>query len=101
MKNIISNKETIIKTWKFSLLDMACGDMIIKAVWIFNTKLDTELMGEKLSVLLGKYPFLAGRLKSADGISCSNEGLPFDVVERQDIGIKNVLKSQHIHDDFR
>ncbi|MCQ2322650.1 MAG: hypothetical protein MJZ47_03410 [Bacteroidales bacterium] len=100
MKNIISNIETIIKTWKFSLLDMACGDMIIKAVWIFNTKLDTELMGEKLSVLLGKYPFLAGRLKSADGISCSNEGCQFDVVERQDIGIKNVLKSQHIHDDF-
>lgn len=100
MKNIISNKESIIKTWKFSLLDMACGDMIIKAIWIFNTKLDTELMGEKLSVLLEKYPFLAGRLKSAEGISCSNDGLPFDVVERQDVVIKDVLKSQHVYDDF-
>lgn len=100
MKNIVSNKESVIKTWKFSLLDMACGDMIIKAVWIYNKKLDAELMSEKLSVLLEKYPFLAGRLKSADGISCSNEGCPFEVVERQDIGIKNVLKSQHIHDDF-
>ncbi len=100
MKNIISNKESIIKTWKFSLLDMACGDMIIKAVWIYNKRLDAELMGEKLSVLLEKYPFLAGRLKSAEGISCSNEGLPLDVVERQDVVIKDVLKSQHVYDDY-
>ncbi|MCQ2306704.1 MAG: hypothetical protein MJ000_03950 [Bacteroidales bacterium] len=100
MKNIISNKENIIKTWRFSLLDMACGDMIIKAIWIYNKKLDTELMSEKLSVLLEKYPFLAGRLKSADGISCSNEGCPFDVVERPDLIIKVALKSLHIYDDF-
>ena len=100
MKNIISNKESIIKTWKFSLLDMACGDMIIKAIWIYNKKLDTELMSEKLSVLLEKYPFLAGRLKSADGISCSNEGCLFDVVERPDLIIKVALKSLHIYDDF-
>lgn len=100
MKNIISNKESLIKTWKFSLLDMACGDMIIKAVWIFSTKLDTALMEEKLPLLLEKYPFLAGRMKSAESISCNNEGFPFEVVERQDIGIKNVLKSQHVYDDF-
>ena len=100
MKNIISNKENIIKTWRFSLLDMACGDMIIKAIWIYNKKLDAGLMSEKLSVLLEKYPFLAGRLKSADGISCNNEGCPFDVVERPDLIIKGALKSLHIYDDF-
>lgn len=100
MKNIVSNKDNIIKAWKFSLLDMACGDMIIKALWIFNTKLDAEKMAGTLSLLLEKYPFLAGRLKSTEGISCSNKGFPFEVVERQDIEIKNVLKSKHIYDDF-
>lgn len=100
MKNIVSNKESVIKTWKFSLLDMACGDMIIKAVWIYNKKLDAELMAEKLSVMLGKYPFLAGRLSSAEGISCSNEGLPFEVVERNNMIVKMVLKSERIYDDF-
>lgn len=100
MKTIVSNKENIIKTWKFSLLDMACGDMIIKAVWIYNKKLNTELMEEKLAVLLEKYPFLTGRLTSAEGISCNNEGLPFEVVERPDLIIKGALKSQHIYDDF-
>lgn len=100
MKNIVLNKESKIKTWKLSTLDTVCNFMVIKAVWIYKTKLNTDIMAEKLSVLLEKYPFLAGRYKAPDEIECNNEGLPFEVVECQDVVIKGALKSQHIYDDF-
>ncbi len=97
---IKAKNESAIKTWKFSTLDMSVGDMVIKSVWVFSTRLDTGKMAEGLSVLLERYPFLAGRLKSAQGIDCNNEGVDFDAVERHDMDVNAVLHSKDIYNEY-
>ena len=45
---IKAKNESAIKTWKFSTLDMSVGDMVIKSVWVFSTRLDR---GDRKSVV--------------------------------------------------
>ncbi|MGN0033593.1 MAG: acyltransferase [Candidatus Limimorpha sp.] len=95
-----AKKESAVKMWRFSTLDMSVGDMVIKSVWVFPVRLDTVKMAEGLSVLLERYPFLAGRLKSAAGIECNNEGVFFEVTERSDTNTAAVLSNPDIYNDY-
>lgn len=67
--------------WKFSVLDRSCLGMVIKGAWIFPYRLDEEALVKSFSVLLGFYPYLAGRVAKGEKIVPSGEGIPFTVCE--------------------
>ena len=47
--------------WRFSVLDRACLNMVIKGMWLFHGRLDAAAMKESFARLLGYYPHLCGR----------------------------------------
>jgi shikimate O-hydroxycinnamoyltransferase len=68
--------------WQFSPLDQACLRMVLRGTWLFAGQLDVDDLKEGLKELLAYYPHLAGRMKEASGITLTNDGVPFTVVDK-------------------
>ena len=67
--------------WRFSVLDRACLNMVIKGMWLFHGRLDAAAMKESFARLLGYYPHLCGRVMRGEAVACDNSGVPFAVDE--------------------
>lgn len=70
--------------WQLSPLDQVCLHMVIRGTWLFAGQLDVDDLKEGLKKLLAYYPHLAGRMKEASGITLTNDGVPFTVVDKLD-----------------
>lgn len=62
--------------WRFSVLDRACLNMVIKGMWLFHGRLDAAAMKESFARLLGYYPHLCGRVMRGEAVACDNSGVP-------------------------
>ena len=78
------------------MLDQSCLSMVIRGTWIFDEQVDINTLKTGLKKLLNDYPHLSGRMKDKTGITLTNEGVPFTIVDEPDLLIKDVLK----RDDF-
>ena len=84
------------EVWEFTPLDRACLRMVIRGTWIFDTELDVKLIKDALGKTLSYYPHLAGRMKNQEGITLSNEGVPFSLNDEPDLSVEDVLKRDDI-----
>lgn len=57
-----------------SCIDSVCKHLVINQFWMYDHRLDTDMLKEALRGLLDVYPTLAGRM-AADGILCNNAGV--------------------------
>ncbi len=80
-----------IKVWEYTPLDRACMRMVIRGTWIFNTGLDVNLIKDALAKALSYYPHLAGRMKNQDGITLTNEGVPFESSYQPELAVEDVV----------
>ena len=80
------------KIWEYTPLDRACMRMVIRGTWIFNTSLDVNLIKDALSKVLSYYPHLAGRMKCQEGVTLTNEGVPFETSYEPELTVEDVLK---------
>ncbi len=81
-----------IKVWEYTSLDRACMRMVIRGTWIFNTHLDVNLIKDALAKTLSYYPHLAGRMKSQDGITLTNDGVPFESSCEPELTVEDAIK---------
>ncbi len=68
--------------WQFSPLDQICLRMVLRGTWLFAGQLDVDDLKEGLRKLLTYYPHLAGRMKEVSGITLTNDGVPFTVIDK-------------------
>ncbi|MDD9947007.1 MAG: acyltransferase [Myxococcales bacterium] len=72
-------------TWDLAPLDLACMPLVLRGTWVFDTKLDTEVLRHGLSQLLCHYPHLGGRIAERVVLRLVNEGVPFSVEARPEL----------------
>ena len=89
-----------LKEWKLSLLDHSCYPMVIRGTWIFDKRLDVNIMKTGLKKLLNYYPHLSGRMKDKKAIYFTNDGVPFTVNDESDLTIKDVYKMENLIKHF-
>lgn len=82
--------------WQFSPLDQICLHMVLRGTWLFAGQLDADELKKGLMKLLAYYPHLAGRMKENSGITFTDEGVPFTVVDQPDLCLEDLYRS----DDF-
>jgi len=70
------------EVWRFSPLDQACVSMVLRGTWFFTGRPEVDKLKEGLGKLLDYYPHLSGRVKEDGGISFTNEGVPFMVIDK-------------------
>lgn len=94
MKTIVkaSQIDVPLKKWEFTTFDKWCIDMIIRGTWLFNYRLDAELLKISLEKLLSYYPHLAGRMQNLNEIELNNKGVDFLVETNDNLYIKDVVK---------
>ncbi len=92
-EHIKSEKYSVpFDVWEFTPLDRACVRMVIRGTWIFDTKVDVNLIKDALGKTLSYYPHLAGRMKNRAGITLTNEGAPFSIADEPDLLVEEVLE---------
>lgn len=68
--------------WRFSSLDQACANMVLRGTWLFAGWPEVDKLKEGMGKLLDYYPYLSGRVKEDGGISLNNDGMPFTVIDK-------------------
>lgn len=91
-----SDYDVPFDVWEYTALDRVCLRMVIRGTWIFDTRLDIDLLKSALSKTLGCYPHLAGRMVNQRGITVTNDGVPFGTADEPQLSVKDILK----RDDF-
>ena len=89
------NKPTM-EVWQFSPLDQISLHMVIRGTWLFAGRLDSGELKKGLEKLLSYYPHLAGRMKEPSGITFTNDGVPFTVVDNPALCLEDLYQ----RDDF-
>jgi len=82
--------------WRFSPLDKAFLSMVLRGTWLFAGRLEVDELKEGLKKLLAHYPHLAGRMKEDSGISLTDDGVPFTVVDKTGLRLEDLYH----RDDF-
>jgi len=78
------------KIWRLTLLDQSCYPLVIRGTWIFDKKLDVEIIKLGLKKLLNYYPHLCGRMKDKNSVHLTNDGVSFTEIDELDLSIKDV-----------
>lgn len=76
--------------WCFSPLDSALSGLTNGGSWLFDTRLDMELLQDSLASTLDFYPVYAGRMTSDNCISANNAGVKFEVEQQQQYSCKDI-----------
>lgn len=87
--------------WRFSVLDRACLNMVIKGMWLFHGRLDAAAMKESFARLLGYYPHLCGRVMRGEAVACDNSGVPFAVDEAPRCRLEQAVLMPGCSETFR
>ena len=82
--------------WRFSPLDKACISMVLRGTWLFAGQLEVDELKKGLKKLLVHYPHLAGRMKEDGGITFTDDGVPFTVVDKPNLCLEDLYE----RDDF-
>jgi hypothetical protein len=88
------------KIRKLSLLDQSCYPMVIRSTWIFDVRLDVNILKAGLKRLLYYYPHLSGRMKDKSSILFTNDGVLFTESDESDLTIKEAEKMKNIIKHF-
>jgi hypothetical protein len=76
-----------ISSWRLAPIDRYALQWVIQGTWVFDSRLDSNVLKHGLARLLEHYPMLCGRVTAGMRIAWSETGIPFTEATDTTLGV--------------